>query len=627
MAIAADIAFLTGYGFSVEQLRLATERAADVDMAASEWMILHGLISRTNYVEQMALFCGVAFSPTGPEPDRITGASGEIVAEQSGCNLMGTRRAAMTGVGNDRKLFVAPVEGEAQFCINGLRRMRHHQNAVLTPPGTLRLAIHEAQREMWTRQAAESLKDRMPDYSASRRLSMVQVAFFLASAAALSIAFYLAPSITFNTICLMLAVFYTATILLRTFITARLDEVDPDVPALHWRDLSDFPDYSILVALYDEAGQVEGLVHALDRLEWPQSRREVFFICEEADHATLAAFAAVELPENFRLLVVPDGLPQTKPRALNFALPLCRGDFLVIYDAEDRPDPGQLREAWQAFDADASGEVACLQAPLRIYNRKQNWLTRLFAIEYDTLFLGMLPVLGNLGVPMPLGGTSNHFRTSILRRAGGWDPYNVTEDADLGIRLSRMGYRCGTITRPTWEEAPPSVPVWLRQRTRWLKGWLQTILVHMRNPARTTCELGLRGTLFFHLVLTAIVVSMLVHPLYFVLCGYQFYTLHEGGKPSLGESIWLGWSIFNLAAGYLTYGVLARLVMLRTRARGESLLLFTFPLYWLMISAAGWRALVQLFFQPFKWEKTAHGLAKIPGERNINATKRVILTD
>lgn len=190
-----------------------------------------------------------------------------------------------------------------------------------------------------------------------------------------------------------------------------------------------------------------------------------------------------------------------------------------------------------------------------------------------------------------------------------------------------MGYRCGTITRPTWEEAPPSVPVWLRQRTRWLKGWLQTILVHMRNPARTTCELGLRGTLFFHLVLTAIVVSMLVHPLYFVLCGYQFYTLHEGGKPSLGESIWLGWSIFNLAAGYLTYGVLARLVMLRTRARGESLLLFTFPLYWLMISAAGWRALVQLFFQPFKWEKTAHGLAKIPGERNINATKRVILTD
>lgn len=625
--MAPDIGFLANSGFSPETLAHASEQASRANIPASEWIIHRGLISRPDYVEAIGRHMGIAFARHGPRSDEITGVSGEIETYGSGCHALGIRRAARTGKGQDKQLYIAPVEGEASACLAGLRRMPNLENVILTPPDALRLAIHRAQNRSWIRQASTSLKTILPEYCASARLSAAQAIWLTAVICLFGAGLTFAARPTFDALCLFLSFFYTATILVRTYITARLDEIEPGGHRpLPVANPEDYPDYSIIVALHDEAGQVESLVGALSRMEWPRSKLEVFFVCEQADRTTIAALREIELPQGFHLIICPPGLPRTKPRALNYVLPLCRGSFTVIYDAEDRPDPGQLREAWQAFDHDRSGGLACVQAPLRVYNRKQNWLTRLFAIEYDTLFLGMLPVLARIGAPMPLGGTSNHFRTKALRDAGGWDPFNVTEDADLGIRLSRMGYRCGTITRPTWEEAPPKLLIWIRQRTRWLKGWLQTILVHMRNPLRTHRELGLRGNLFFHLVLTAIVISMMVHPLYFVLTGYQLYTLGSE-KPSLTQSAWLGLSMFNLAAGYLTYGVLARVVMIRNRIAGETLVLFTFPLYWLMISIAGWRALLQLFVRPFKWEKTAHGLAKIPSSHNMNDMKDVILAD
>ena len=110
------------------------------------------------------------------------------------------------------------------------------------------------------------------------------------------------------------------------------------------------------------------------------------------------------------MLVVPDGKPRTKPRALNYALQFATGDYLVIYDAEDRPDPDQLRKAAGRF-RDAPREVVCLQARLTFDNASENWLSKQFAIEYASLFAGILPMLDAARLPLPLGGTSNHFRT------------------------------------------------------------------------------------------------------------------------------------------------------------------------------------------------------------------------
>ena len=174
----------------------------------------------------------------------------------------------------------------------------------------------------------------------------------------------------------------------------------------------------------------------------------------------------------------------------------------------------------------------------------------MFAIEYTTLFGLILPVLEQWQSPIPLGGTSNHFRTQVLRKIGAWDPHNVTEDADLGIRLARGGYRCGTIKLPTMEEAPPFFGVWFKQRSRWIKGWIQTFLVHMRHPLTMMGELGWRRTLYFHLVITAIVVSALIHPLFIVSSIYYGAVLLNDISAHFVTLVILGIDVFNLVGAY-----------------------------------------------------------------------------
>jgi glycosyltransferase XagB len=232
------------------------------------------------------------------------------------------------------------------------------------------------------------------------------------------------------------------------------------------------PVYTVLVPVFREANVLPGLVQALQALDYPAAKLEIFIVLEAIDIETQAAVARMSLPGNFRSLVVPEGGPQTKPKALNYALQFARGDFVVVYDAEDRPQPGQLRRAWDVFSRSPPG-LACLQAQLNIYNPRQSWFTRQFAIEYSVLFDAILPALEKLRLPVPLGGTSNHFPRAMLVEIGGWDPYNVTEDADLGVRIARLGYQTGVLASTTWEEAPPVFRVWLTQRTRWLKGWMR----------------------------------------------------------------------------------------------------------------------------------------------------------
>jgi cellulose synthase/poly-beta-1,6-N-acetylglucosamine synthase-like glycosyltransferase len=367
------------------------------------------------------------------------------------------------------------------------------------------------------------------------------------------------------------------------------------------------PVYSVLVPLYREAGMLPGVVQALQDLDYPPAKLDILLVLEERDLEMQVALLRMPLPPCFRTVLVPDGPPYTKPKALNYALGLARGDYVVVYDAEDRPERSQLRRALATF-AESPPGTGCVQARLNIYNPEDSWLTRQFTVEYSALFDAILPALARLGLPMPLGGTSNHFRRETLAEVGGWDPFNVTEDADLGFRLARRGWRTAMVASTTWEEAPAGFSTWFRQRTRWLKGWLQTYLVHTRRPVRLVAELGLRRALGFHTLMGGLVLSALVHPLLYALLAWQAATgrLHAPAQTPIEAALWCA-AWINLVAGYAAAIAVGAVSTLRRGQSGLALSALMMPLCWLLISAAAYRALYQLATDPYLWEKTEHG--------------------
>src|SRR4029077_11424727 len=292
-------------------------------------------------------------------------------------------------------------------------------------------------------------------------------------------------------------------------------------------------------------------------------------------------------------------------------------------DAEDRPAPDQLHRALDAFGAE--GGIACVQARLTIDNTGDGWLARLFTAEYAGLFDVLLPGLSERKLPLPLGGSSNHFRTDAPRAVDGWDPYNVTEDADLGMRLARLGFGAAVIGSTTYEEAPARLAPWIRQRTRWFKGWMQTWLVHMRHPLRLAREPGLARVLTFQLVVGGTVLSALVHPVFIAMFSYALAT--KSLFPT-GDILFAGLTYLcagALVAGYLTSATLALLGLKRRRLLRHGFVLLLMPLHWLLLSVAAWRALWQLLRDPFRWEKTAHGLARTSRPARHAGRARTIL--
>jgi hypothetical protein len=383
-------------------------------------------------------------------------------------------------------------------------------------------------------------------------------------------------------------------------------------PALADRQL---PVYSVLVPLFREASVLAGLVRALGALDYPRAKLEVLLILEASDLETQAALLALGPPPHFRTVVVPDGRPRTKPKALNYALQFARGDYVVVFDAEDRPQPDQLRRALETFRRHPP-DLGCVQAQLNIYNARASWFTRQFTVEYSALFDGILPALARLRLPVPLGGTSNHFPREVLVAAGGWDPFNVTEDADLGFRLARRGWRTTVLASTTWEEAPIRFGQWFRQRSRWLKGWMQTYLVHTRQPWKLSAELGVRGALGFHAVMGGLVLSALVHPLFYLLLAWHTLSgqLFAPAQSVAGAALWaIAW--INLAAGYLMSICVGALSAVRRGQPRLALSALLMPLCWLLVSAAAYRALWQLARDPYFWEKTEHGARPVSPRR------------
>lgn len=467
-------------------------------------------------------------------------------------------------------------------------------------------ALEERFAEMLMDRATNSLARRFPEFSARRVMTTGQACALLALPVGIAAAFYAIPAMTNFLLALAMGTAFIANILFRT-ILVWIGAGGSGVPAALSSRAGDLPLYSIIVPLYREANVVPDLVAALRALDYPADRIEIILAMEADDRETIVAAKTHAVDPRFVLLRVPPGLPRTKPKAANYALGFVRGEFTVIYDAEDRPERDQLLKAVAAFRS-LPPSVACLQARLNFYNAGENWLTRMFALDYALWFDFLLPGLDKFGIPMPLGGTSNHFRTDALRAIEGWDPYNMTEDADLGIRLARLGLRVTTLDSTTYEEATVALGDWLRQRSRWMKGYMQTWLVHMRRPIQLLRRAGIGGFLGFQLFVGGTFLTALLNPVLLALCLCS-WTFGSGFSVGFAAAPFAHASLLGLVAGN---GLFAYLAMLGSCRRGWFDLTpygFAAPLYWTLISVASYRGLWHLAMKPQQWEKTRHGMS------------------
>ncbi|MEP5179137.1 MAG: glycosyltransferase [Rhizobiaceae bacterium] len=616
-----DIAFLTKNGFDFQTLQQVERRARKLNLSAATVLIRSGFLTQTTYYRCMAHELGVGFvqqpplNPTPiselPEPEELQ----DLARVQ-----MTTHHHAEGEVDCGRwEYHLAPDANMLQLLRKHLARSAEIARCikVTSHQSNLNNLIKRSSVEL-LRNATESLHQSLPQYSAKRVITKMQAACILLLICAIA-GLWLA----FGTIVpIVLHLFAMALYLGRAAMRfsawkgcARAD-IQPVFTQIADEDLTP---YSILVALYEEENQVNGLVAALSDIDWPAEYLEVKLICEADDHATLQACQrAIDSNglSHFSVVKVPDGQPRTKPRALNYALPLCVGEFVVVYDAEDRPHPQQLKQAYQAFRS-GPPNLSCLQAPLVIDNHHQHWLPRLFAIEYSALFDGLLPALARRQLPLPLGGSSNHFERHALVNIGAWDPYNVTEDADLGLRLARAGCITGVLSCPTFETAPIELDVWLRQRTRWFKGWYQTFLVHTRTIWQLKKELNSVGFIAFHLMTFGLALSALAYPfLGFNIAAIALDLLQD--QVPLWKKYLLGLDIACILIGFGVYGLLASRTLALRKMSALCSSLWLLPIYWMLMSAAAWRALWQLFSDPHKWEKTPH----LPRHSNSESNRR-----
>jgi len=433
-----------------------------------------------------------------------------------------------------------------------------------------------------------------------RALSVGQALFALSFSGAALIAGWMSPSATLFIVVATLQLGFLVSAAWRIVLVLASREPPPQ-PTLTSSD-DNLPIYTILVALHDEVDVVDQLVERLSQIDYPAHRLQGLILLEAHDHATIQAVEQADRPWWLRPLVVAAGAPTTKPRALNAGLAQAIGEFVTVYDAEDDPDPLQLREAVARFRADASRTLACLQAPLRIRSDDGDeihaFLNRQFAVEYAALFEVTLPGMARLGLPFPLGGTSNHFRVDVLRGIGGWDAWNVTEDADLGFQLWSRGWTQGMLARPTYEPPPGGVAVWLPQRTRWLKGFLQTVGVHTRDVRR----LGGRGLFALVMTLGFTLVSAGLHAVVLAWVAAAVLVAVASGLPPSTPIFALSVLFTGTAAALMT----ARIGALRAGTPYGPTDMVLSPVYWSLLTVAFGHALWRLVRDPFTWDKTPH---------------------
>lgn len=424
-------------------------------------------------------------------------------------------------------------------------------------------------------------------------------------------ALVLAPTGTMIVLTALCTLAYLVTLVDRVMLLSRglardsiLSVTDEQARALQDEDL---PAYTVLVPAYNEPEVIGDLIAAMNALEYPTDKLEVLLLLEADDQVTIDAAEAAGLGDVCRILPIPPAEPRTKPKACNYALHYAKGDIATIFDAEDQPDPLQLRRVVVAF-GELDDDVACIQAKLAFHNGSQNILAAWFTTDYALWFNFLLPGLMKSDSPIPLGGTSNHFRADVLADVGAWDPHNVTEDADLGVRIAARGYRTAVLDSTTIEEANPDPINWIRQRSRWYKGYLQTWLVHMRQPVALWRTLGTRRMFRFTTLLAGTPLIACLNMVFWLVT--LSWVL---GQPAVVAEVFPPYVYFPalicLVLGNATILYSNLIAARETGNQNLWLACLTVPLYWVLMSIAAIKGTYQLFANPSYWEKTVHGLA------------------
>ena len=451
--------------------------------------------------------------------------------------------------------------------------------------------------------AVHNLRESFPHYSASTVVTKSQAALGIVFITGALTALLFAPSLALKSAGFGLSCLFLVILAYRVFLACQpiMDE-KPSCVSIKNEDL---PTVSILLPLYHDGECAKTLVSAISRMDYPAEKLDILLLLEEDDRETQEALQSLLLPQHFAMLVAPDSAPRTKPKACNIGLQYAKGEYVVIYDAEDIPDSDQLRKAMEKYSA-AGPELACVQGKLNYYNAEENWLTRLFTLEYSLWFDWLLPALERTNAPIPLGGTSNIIRTDVLKSLGGWDAFNVTEDADLGLRLARAGYKTAVIDSTTYEEANCKIGNWLRQRSRWMKGYIQTWLVHMRSPVQLIRDVGWHGFLAIQLFLAGTVFSAAVNP---ILLALALFVLNNSEPTETTNNLIIHGSLTAFAMGNLFYIILLAVAPARRGWYTLAAYAVTAPLYWVLSSLAVYKALWQIVRRPYYWEKTQHALS------------------
>lgn len=588
-------------------LAIAMRQTAEWGSSLASTIIALGFVRPIDYYRAVAEVYGLPFVDLQKEPIDESLTRVEDRADYAERNIVPWRRI-------DGRLILAATEISTEHFLWGDERFgADNYDFVITSPFDILWQTQQLFREWDSFFAREALYSWKPEHSAKFTVTRPQKLVLWGMLAALVAGLLLAPMATAVTLMAFFTTIYTLTFAFKfvlTFVGAsRKADMEISAEAIAALKDNELPVYTVLVPMYKEAKVLPLLTKALKGLDYPASKLEVKLVLEEDDTETIEAAKALRLPGTFEIVRVPPSRPKTKPKACNYALQFSRGEFVTIYDAEDQPEPDQLKKAVLAF-RNGDPHLACVQGRLNYFNRSENWLTRMFTLEYSQWFDFLLPGLDWLKVPIPLGGTSNHFKLSALRKVGAWDPYNVTEDADLGVRLAQEGYTVGVINSTTYEEANGVLPSWIKQRSRWIKGYMQTWLVHMRHPIQLWKSIGAKGFFSFHFFIGAPPFTMLLAPILWVITFLVWFT----------NSWDFGWlfpepfgtmALFNLVIGnlFLVYfGVIAALKRRYYDLVPVGVLL---PFYWVLHSIAAYKAFWQLIFNPHYWEKTEHGTSSV----------------
>jgi cellulose synthase/poly-beta-1,6-N-acetylglucosamine synthase-like glycosyltransferase len=478
---------------------------------------------------------------------------------------------------------------------------------------------HKLLGEKYVKASVYELMRRDPKSSASTTFTTPQLAFLFILLGIIAAGMVLNFKNTSIAINVVISMFFLVAITFKLFLAlvGSRFELHQAVTKDEVRDVvnADLPLYTVLLPVYKEDKLIKKLIWNLQSLDYPREMLDIKLLIEEDDDKTLKAVQNLDFPAVFEVIVVPFHMPKTKPKACNYGLHFSKGKFLTIYDAEDIPDTDQLKKVVTLFGK-LPDHYICIQSALNYFNRNENFLTRMFTLEYSYWFDYMLPGLDTLDIPIPLGGTSNHFKMDALVELGAWDPFNVTEDADLGVRAYAKGYKIAIINSTTYEEANNEPFNWIRQRSRWIKGYMQTYLVHMRNPAELIRKIGFKGFLGFNFFIGATSATFLVYPL--LLAIFISYLIFDFSTIRTLFPDWvLFMAIFNLMVGNILMIYVNMMAVFKRRYFELILFALANPVYWLMHSAAAYMGLYQLITNPFYWEKTNHGLSKVNNPTNV----------